>query len=79
MNTSTNKEHFTGMQALGLLWVDQKDLKVELELTKEELRHLQIVVIDEFDFIESPYIDKLVSKVKIEILSLMLKQEPIFK
>ena len=79
MDTSTRKEHFTGSQALGLLWVEQKDSKVQLELTKEELRHLQIIVLDEFDFLDSPYMKKLVSKVKVELLSLMLKQEPIFK
>jgi len=72
-------EHFTSNQALNLLWVNQKDPEVNLELTKEELRHLQLTVIDEFDFIDSPYKKELVSKSKLEILSLMTKQEPIFK
>lgn len=79
MDTSTSNTHFTGKQALGLLWINEKNDPVELELTKEELRHLQIIVIDEFVFIDSPYKNKLVSKVKTEILALMLKQEPIFK
>ena len=77
MDTSTN--HFTGNQALGLLWVAQKEPQVELELTKEELRHLQLIVVDEWEFLDSPYRKKLVSKDKLEILALMLKEEPIFK
>lgn len=77
MDTTSN--HFTGNQALGLLWVVQKEPQVELELTKEELRHLHLIVIDEWDFIDSPYMKNLVSKDKLEILSLMTKQEPIFK
>jgi hypothetical protein len=72
-------EHFTSNQALNLLWVNQKDTRVNLELTKEELRHLQLIVIDEFDTIDSPYFKELVSKDKLEILSLLTKQEPIFK
>ena len=79
MNSTTRKEHFTGAQALGLLWVEQKDSKVKLELTQEELRHLQIIVLDEFDFLDTPYKKNLVSQVKVEILTLMLKEEPIFK
>jgi hypothetical protein len=79
MHTSTIKEHFTGNQALGLLWINEKKDPITLELTKEELRHLQLIVIDEFVFIDSPYMNKLVSKVKSEILPLMLRQEPIFK
>ena len=77
--TSTIQEHFTGSQALGLLWVDQKDTLVHLELTKAELRHLQLTVIDEFEFIDSPYRKKLITKDKLELLSLMLNQKPIFK
>jgi len=72
-------DHFTARQALGLLWIVEKKDPIELELTKEELRHIQLIVIDEFVFIDSPYMNKLVSKDKLEILSLMLKQEPIFK
>lgn len=72
-------EHYTGNQALGLLWIVEKKDPIELEFTKEELRYLQLIVIDELDSISSPYKNKLVSKIKTEILSLMLKQEPIFK
>ncbi len=78
MNNTTSN-HFTGKQALGLLWIVEKKDPIELEFTKGELRHLQLIVLDEFDFIDSPYKNKLVSKVKTEILPLMLKQEPIFK
>lgn len=72
-------DHFTNNQALNLLWVNQKDTKVNLELTKEELSHLQLIVIDEWDTLDSPYKKELVSKDKLIILSLMTKQEPIFK
>jgi len=72
-------EHYTGNQALGLLWIVEKKDPIDLELTKEELRYLQLIVIDELDVLSSPYKNKLVSKVKVEILDLMLKQDPIFK
>ena len=72
-------DHLTSNQAVNLLWANQKDTQVNLEVTLVELRHLQLIVIDEWDTIDSPYKKLLVSKDKLEILSLMTKKEPIFK
>lgn len=72
-------DHYNGKEALGILWAYYKMPEVNFRLSQRELKYLNLVVIDEWDSLVSPYKKELVTKDKLELLSTMSKGQPIFK
>lgn len=70
---------YTANESLQLLWVHFKEPIAELKLTKEELKYLQLVIIDEWDTLTTQYKKQLVTQDKLDLLSIMSKGLPIFK
>lgn len=70
----------TGNQALQLLWILEKENnKFKLEFTKEELSHIRFCLIGNWDDLTTPYKDNLVSMDKLEVLSKLANNLPIFR
>ena len=73
-------EPFTANQSLQLLWILEKENdKYELELTEEEVKHLQFCLIEQWDDLTTHYKKQLKSKDKLDIIQLITRQQPIFK
>jgi hypothetical protein len=73
-------EPFSSNHALQLLWIHYKEeAKYQLKLTKEEVKHLQLCLIDDWDELTTHYKKQLVTLDKLELLSLMSNGQPIFK
>ena len=72
-------EPFTANQSLQLLWILEKENeKYELELTEEEVKHLQFCLIEQWDDLTTHYKKQLKSKDKLDIRQLSTRQQPIF-
>lgn len=72
-------EPFSANQALQLLWIHFKEeSKYNLGLTKAEVKHLQLCLIDQWDELTTHYRKQLVTKDKLELLSKMSNGEPMF-
>lgn len=74
-------EPFTANQALQLLWVhfvQPKEYKVNLKLTKAEVKHLQLELLDKWDTLTTHYKKQLVTKDKLDLLRIMSRNEPMF-
>lgn len=69
---------YTANESLQLLWVHFKEPIVELKLTTEEVKHLQLIIIDEWDTLTTQYKKQLVTQDKLDLLSIMSKGLPIF-
>lgn len=69
---------YTANESLQLLWIHFKETEVNLCLTKAELKYLQLVIITEWDTLTTHYKKELVSKDKLDLLSIMSKGLPIF-
>jgi hypothetical protein len=69
---------YTANESLQLLWVHFKEPVVELKLTTEEVKHLQLIIIDEWDTLTTQYKKQLVVQDKLDLLSIMSKGLPIF-
>ncbi len=72
------KETFSANQAIQLLWVHLEDPSVNLGLTKEEVAHLKLEVIADWENLTSPYRKFLPSLDKLVILSIMANDENLF-
>ena len=72
-------EPFSGNQALQLLWILEKEnQEYNLELTKEEVSHLRLCLLEDWANLTTPYKKQLVSRDKLETLSRMSNGLPIF-
>lgn len=72
-------EKYTANESLQLLWVHYKEPIVDLQLTEEEIKYLQLTIVDEWDTLTTHYKKQLVTQDKLELLSLMSNGEPIFR
>ena len=69
---------YTANESLHLLWVHFKEPIVELKLTTEEVKHLQLIIIDEWDTLTTQYKKQLVVQDKLDLQYNMYKGLPIF-
>ncbi len=69
---------YTANESLQLLWVHFKEPIVELKLTTEEVKHLQLIIIDEWDTLTTQYKKQLVVQDKLDLQYNMYKGLPIF-
>lgn len=73
-------EPFSANQALQLLWVLEKEnSKYELELTSEEIKHLQMSVISQWDDLTTHYKKMLLKRDLHGTLLQMVRNLPIFQ
>lgn len=72
-------EKYNANESLQLLWVHYKEPIVDLQLTEEEIKYLQLTIVDEWDTLTTHYKKQLVTQDKLELLSLMSNGEPIFR
>ena len=71
---------FSANQSLQLLWILHKENdKYNLELTKEEISHIKFCLLEDWNNLTTPYKNNLVSKDKLDILSLLSNNLPIFR
>lgn len=70
--------HLTPNQALNLLYINEEQPEL-LSLTKVELRQVQLQVIGDWNFIDSPYKKYLVTKDIKEFIAKTYRDEPLFK
>lgn len=71
---------FSANQALQLLWIlDKEKDKYKLELTKEEISHIRFCLLEDWSNLSTPYKNYLVTKDKLEVLSLLSNNLPIFR
>jgi hypothetical protein len=70
---------YTANESLQLLWAHFEEPAVELKLTAQEVKHLQLTIIDEWDTLTTQYKKQLVTQDKLDLLSIMSKGLPIFK
>ena len=75
----TINEIYTANESLQLLWIYYKEETFNLELSLDELKYLELTVIDEWDTLTSLNKTLLVSKDKLDTLSKMSKGLPYFK
>lgn len=72
-------EPFSSNQALQILWILEKENdKYKLELTKVEISHLKFCLLEDWNNLTTPYKKQLVTKDKLELLSRMSNNLPIF-
>ena len=72
-----NMDHFSTNQAFNLLFINKEQPEL-LELTKEELKFLQLQVISEWEDITSPYFKLLLTQDKLEFISRCYRDESLF-
>lgn len=73
-------EPFTSNQALQLLWILEKEQdEYQLELSLKEIKHLQLCVIDDWNNLTTHYKKQLKTQDKLENISRMSNNSPIFK
>lgn len=72
-------ENYNANESLQLLWVHYKEPIVDLQLTDEEIKYLQLVILDEWDTLTTVYKKQLVTTDKLELLSLFSNGKEIFK
>lgn len=70
-------DHFSTNQAFNLLFINEEQPEL-LELTKEELKFLQLQVISEWEDITSPYFKLLLTQDKLEFISRCYRDESLF-
>mgnify|MGYP003660894258 CR=1 FL=1 len=72
MEPSTNiTDHFTANEAMQLLIIHFKHPEYDISITKEEVKHLELSVIDDWENLSRSYLNQLVSKDKLKTLSAM--------
>ncbi len=68
----------SGNQALQLLWILEKEPEHKLELTKDELSYVRLCLMEGWNDLTSPYRKLLKTNDKLEILSKLSNNLPIF-
>lgn len=71
---------FSANQSLQLLWIlERENSKYKLELTKEEISHIRFCLLEDWSNLSTPYKKHLVTQDKLDILSLLSNNLPIFR
>jgi len=70
--------HLSPNQAFNLLYINEEQPEL-LKLTKGELRQVQLQVIGDWNFIDSPYRKHLVTKEVKGFIQAAYRNEPLFK
>lgn len=68
-------EPFTSNDAMQLLVIHHKHKEYDIALTTEEVKHLELSVIDDWENLSKAYIRQLVSSEKLVVLSAMSNNE----
>ena len=68
-------EQFNANEAAQLLFIHHKHKEYKINLSTQEIRHLELSMIDDWDNLSKAYLRQLVSNDKLEILSAMSNNE----
>jgi hypothetical protein len=69
---------YTANESLQILWGYFKVPEIDLKLTLKEIKYLQLTLVDEWDTLTTHYTKELVTRDKLDLLSIMSRGLPMF-
>ena len=72
------KETFSANTALQLLWIHHEDPYTDIGLTPEEIAHLKLEVIADWENLTCIYKERLITVDKAELIGIMSRKEEFF-